>query len=65
MGNIYRISDEVSIIYAMTVPSELFHLESKMQVTTNQRAAMVSGDHFHIIYMNILALSHQLTYLDL
>ena len=48
----------------MTVPSELFLLASKVQVTIKQRAAMAPCTHSQIIFVDTLALSEWLTYLD-
>lgn len=63
-GNMYTISDKVSVIHAMTMPSELFLLASRVQVTIKQRAAMALHAHSQIIFMDTLALSEWLTCLD-
>lgn len=41
----------------MTVPSELFHLESRMQVTINQRAAMICWSFSHNLHEHLCTVS--------
>lgn len=60
----YRISDKLSVIHTLTVPSELFLLASRMRVTITQRAAMVPCTCSQIKFMDTLAPSEEMTYLD-
>lgn len=60
----YSISDKVSVIYAITVLSKLFFLASRVQVIIKQRAAMAPYTDAQVIFIDTLALSKRLTYLD-